>query len=666
MRINPAVEKNRQLMKKHGFLIQPAIIVLFSFILYGNTLNHKYALDDSIVITENQFTKKGIKGFSDIFTTDSFTGFFKTKKNLVQGGRYRPLSIATFALEYQFFGENPSVSHLINILLYALTGIMIWFTLIKLLEGFSIPLFQQSLPLFSALLFIFHPIHTEVIANIKGRDEILALLFSLIAMILAIKYTRKPKIHLIVLASLSFFLALLSKENAITFLILIPLALVLFENPGFKKITMVVLLLTTISMVYFIIRTNVSGGLKSAIPDELMNNPFLGVAGGQKYATIIYTLGMYLKLLVIPHPLTFDYYPFHIGIHDWNILIVMILFLYLGLILLSVYLMPKALHKKSVIRLLAFVVIYYLVTLFLVSNIPFNMGTFMNERFIYFSSLAYCIFIAWLIIALSAKFKKQKFFNLACLSFILLLYGYKTIDRNKAWKDNYTLFTTDVKTSKNSAKSNCSAGGAIYETAHTVADPRKKKQMLQTAAGYLKKAIDIHGKYADAWQLLGNVSYETGNYGYALDCYLKVFEINPNDAITWQNVEVVLNKYNPVDKKIQICERLLKIDPNRYGINYMLGNLYGKNKNNLPVAIEYLTKAYHINPNSFEVCKDLGVAFGLSEKFDTSLEWFNRAKNLNPDDADIYINMGITYHNMGDMNNANKCFKKGEELRLKE
>jgi tetratricopeptide (TPR) repeat protein len=129
---------------------------------------------------------------------------------------------------------------------------------------------------------------------------------------------------------------------------------------------------------------------------------------------------------------------------------------------------------------------------------------------------------------------------------------------------------------------------------------------------------------------------------------------------------VVLNKYNPVDKKIQICERLLKIDPNRYGINYMLGNLYGKNKNNLPVAIEYLTKAYHINPNSFEVCKDLGVAFGLSEKFDTSLEWFNRAKNLNPDDADIYINMGITYHNMGDMNNANKCFKKGEELRLKE
>ncbi|HJX70811.1 MAG TPA: tetratricopeptide repeat protein [Bacteroidales bacterium] len=650
-------------MKKQRFFVPPAIIILLTLILYANTLSHKYALDDSMVITENQFTKKGLSGIKEIFTNDSFTGFFKTRKDLVQGGRYRPLSLATFAVEYHFFGEKPFVSHLVNILLYALTGIMIWLILTKIPEDLPESAFQISLPLFTALLFIFHPLHTEVVANIKGRDEILALLFSLAAMNLAIKYTEKPKAHLIVLASLCFFLALLSKESAITFLILIPLALIFFKIAGIKKIVLITFFLTVAVLIYLIIRVNVIGGFKSVIPAELMNNPFLNASPVQKYATIIYTLGAYFKLLVFPHPLTFDYYPYHIGIQDWNPLTGIILVLYLVLLLLAVFLTLRGIRKKLLISLLAFAVIYYLLTLFLVSNIPFNMGTFMNERFIYFSSLAFCIILAWLIIALSMGFRSQGYFKMICLSVILLLYGYKTIDRNKAWKDNYTLFTTDVKTSQNSAKSNCSAGGVIYEASLSVTDLPGKEQMLRKASAYLRRAVSIHDKYVDAWQLLGNVSYEEGNYEQALDCYLKVFEINPNDTKTWQNVEVVLNKYDSIDKKILICEQLLQIDSSRYSINYILGNLYGKHKNDLPGAIKYLSKAYHINPQSFEVCKDLGVAWGLSGEFNQSVEWFRRALTLNPDDADTYINLGITYHHLGDVKKFNQYIKKGEELK---
>lgn len=652
-------------MKKQRLFIQPAIIVFFSIVLYSNTLTHQYALDDSIVITENQFTKKGFKGIRDIFTNDSFTGFFKTKKELVQGGRYRPLSMATFALEYQFFGEKPFVSHLINILLYMLTGLVIWIFLLRILKGSTDNVFSEFLPLFATLLFIFHPVHTEVVANIKGRDEILALLFSIVSMVLVIRYAEIPKIYLIFLASLCFFLALLSKENSITFLILIPSALILFKYPGLKKSSWIVLSLSITALIYFIIRMNVAGGLKSAVPDELMNNPFLHATPGERTATIIYTLGVYFKLLVIPHPLTFDYYPYHIGLQSWNPLILIILVLYLGLILISVYLLLRSGRNKILTSLLLFAFIYYLITLFLVSNIPFNMGTFMNERFIYFPSLAYCIFIAWFIIAISTKFRKQQFFRLACLSLILLLYGFKTIDRNKAWKDNYTLFTTDVKTSENSAKSNCSAGGIIYESSLSIKDVQKKKQMLQAASAYLRKALNIHPRYVDAWRLLGNVNYEKGDYLNALNCYLKVFEINPDDATTWQNTEVVLNKYDSIDKKILICEKLLQIDPDRFNINYMLGNLYGKHKGALVEAITYLSKAYRIKPGSYEVCKDLGVAYGLSGDLSASIKWFNRALKLNPDDADLYINMGITYYNLGDIEKAGQFIKKGEEMKKK-
>ena len=85
------------------------ILGAVSFLLYANTLGHDFALDDAIVITENVLTQKGIAGFSDLLTHDSFYGFFQVegKDQLVQGGRYRPLSLMMFALLVQVFGAAP-------------------------------------------------------------------------------------------------------------------------------------------------------------------------------------------------------------------------------------------------------------------------------------------------------------------------------------------------------------------------------------------------------------------------------------------------------------------------------------------------------------------------------------------------------------------------------
>ena len=109
------------------------IITVLCFVLYGNTLQNKYALDDTLVYTANTFTKQGFKGLHDIFAYDTFTGFFGKDKNLVAGGRYRPLSLVTFATEVEFFGDAPAISHFINILLYILTCILLFIVLDKLL-----------------------------------------------------------------------------------------------------------------------------------------------------------------------------------------------------------------------------------------------------------------------------------------------------------------------------------------------------------------------------------------------------------------------------------------------------------------------------------------------------------------------------------------------------
>ncbi|MEI7670233.1 MAG: tetratricopeptide repeat protein, partial [Pseudomonadota bacterium] len=230
--------KNKAFALSNYFPLKPmhcyGVIAALTFLLYVNSLWNDYTLDDSIVIKENMFTQKGFAGIKDILTSDVFVGFFKTEKNLVAGGRYRPLSVVTFAIEHQLFGDNASISHLINLLLYALTGIAIFLFLTRLFSQSKFN-FSNWLPLISALLFIAHPLHTEAVTNIKGRDEIMTLLFSVLAANYFLKYYDSQKKISLLIASVCFFAALLSKENAITWIAIFPLLFYFFRDFDFKK-----------------------------------------------------------------------------------------------------------------------------------------------------------------------------------------------------------------------------------------------------------------------------------------------------------------------------------------------------------------------------------------------------------------------------------------------
>ena len=106
------------MIKKNRFLL-PLILVLFVVGLYVNTISHEYALDDKMVIENNEYTQQGIKGIKKILTTDMMAGMFGEGAQIVQGGRYRPLSMISFAIEQSLFGGNPHISHVLNILFYA-------------------------------------------------------------------------------------------------------------------------------------------------------------------------------------------------------------------------------------------------------------------------------------------------------------------------------------------------------------------------------------------------------------------------------------------------------------------------------------------------------------------------------------------------------------------
>ena len=93
-----------------------------------------YVFDDGLVITENAFTTSGLAGLPEIFTQDAFVGALGDSGQ-VAGGRYRPLSVATFAVEWELFGEAPFVGHLVNVLIYALSVVLLY----RLIERHLLP-----------------------------------------------------------------------------------------------------------------------------------------------------------------------------------------------------------------------------------------------------------------------------------------------------------------------------------------------------------------------------------------------------------------------------------------------------------------------------------------------------------------------------------------------
>lgn len=492
-------------------------IALLGIILYVQCIPFGYVLDDKIVISDNAYTKQGIKGLGKIFTTESFEGYFKEQRNYVQGGRYRPLSIATFAIEQSISKDNYRLSHCINILLYILCGFLIYRFLL-----FFYPherKWWMSIPFVLTMLYIAHPIHVEAVANIKGRDEILALLFGMISAYYAVRSIKaESPIIPLVMMGLTYYLGVLSKENVLSFLGVIPVMLYLFHRSDYKRIGLIFSVLLAITIGYLIQRYAIIGFLINSEPvTDVMNNPFVGMNLGERLATIMYTLGKYLVLIIFPHPLTHDYYPYQIPIMNWGKPSVWLALLsYVAVTILAI--MRHRRHPH-----LSFGWVFYLATIFLVSNLVISVGTFMNERFAFIPSLG----LLWIGVHLLMQNGKQWIkpsIALAICGMIFAGYSVKTFTRVPVWESAMTLNRAAVKVSTNSARANSFMGTALFEQYKVTTNNQDKKRLLDEADIYVSKALTILPNYTSANVMAAGIAAETFKLDRDFDSLLDDFE----------------------------------------------------------------------------------------------------------------------------------------------
>jgi Flp pilus assembly protein TadD len=674
-------------MKKIHYLI----IVALALLCYANTLTLHYALDDRMVILESKHTLKGgWESVKAIFTEDTFSGYFGAENSIVTGGRYRPMSQLTFMIETQLFGKSirekigdlddyynlhkfeneqyfyetplPFVQHLMNLLYFILLCLLLYEVLSKIFPKYEGSKWFQSLTFIAVVLFAVHPIHTEVVANVKGRDEIFAMIGSFAALWCSLKYVDTRKYYWLIISFLAFSFGIFSKENTITFLAVVPLALFYYKNDNKRTsdyfITLIPLLLGSVFFIWA--RYKVLGGMMP--PDStgnILNNPYVNSTRAQQIATVLITWGIYLKLLFFPHPLTHDYYPHQIAITDFsNPLVWLIL---IGCIALVVYGIWN-LKKKSVP---AFGILYFIITFSIVSNLLFNVGTFMNERFVFMSSIGFTLIVGWWLYRLStAPAPALQKTAVGVTATICLFFGIKTFVRNFTWMDDFTLFLTDVKTSDNSIKCNISAGGSylqIWKKSH-------KERDKHNAYKYLDKALKLDDHALNAYLLLSELAILDENPELALQAARNAMLIDPEnpqgksllEAATHSQrahqldpVNELLNQ-GKVDEAWREVNKILEKEPDNVVAKNVKGNVLGRGYGRLDDAIKVFEEIVSEHPDFSSSWENMGICYAIKHDYANAERCLLHAHELSPDNDNIMLNLYFMYRDKGDMTNAEK------------
>ncbi len=622
----PAPQRAKHQYSLFDFRTQAIILAILSFVFYANTISNTYALDDMLVIVDNAYVQRGVAGIGDILTHDAYHSYMERRNggNALAGGRYRPLSIITFAIEQQILGvtvdptENVNVAadrtpeleltlqkdmhvrHFINVLLYTLLVIV----LLRFLRQVIFPN-DPLLAFMAVVLFTIHPLHTEVVANVKSRDEILSLLFISLTFIKAFKYRASNRTADLVWGCVFFLLALLSKEYAATLLVLLPLSFYMFGKDTPVKSLKGLLPYLAPFAVYMILRLLSGSEAMEGSERTIMNEPYLYASATQKVATIIMVLLNYIKLLIVPYPLISDYSFNQIPYTTLaNPVVWLSLIVHVGMIIAAGWFILKR-------HFLGFALAFYLLNLALIGNIFFNVGAPMGERLIFHSSVGFAILMGWLLYKLYEKGAPSiKAISGAIMAVLVLLCGYTTIARNPYWKNNTTLFLKDVQVAPNSALVNTNAGAACMILALHEDKDNKPADWLNKAIGFYTRTIAINPKHYFAYLNRGLCEFNLGRQALAVS--------------DWDTVRKYAPQTANLDRYLDIAGRYF----NEFGSKCL-----GENKKDS--ATFAFNKGVIAAPKSGEMWYKLGLACYQNGNYSEAIKALTQARQLMPQNTDV-------------------------------
>lgn len=648
-----------------SFLYRPffhlIVIGIVGLFVYSGTFNVPFQWDDIWHLTQD----------SIIQNPDNF--FAHTKGYEYNPRRY--IGYLTFALNYHWGGLHVVGYHVVNLAIHILNGVLVYFFVIltfrtpyfsgnpsrpplKLRGGEGGVISLQPIALFSALLFVAHPLQTQAVTYIVQRFASLAAMFYLLSIVFYIKGrlsdTKAGKLASFVLSFLCAALAMKTKEIAFT----LPLMIILFEFVFFKSsLKQKALVLFPVVLTLFIIPVSIMGAHeplgellsdmseKTRVQTEIPRWDYL--------MTEMRVITTYIRLIILPVNQNIDYdYPIY---HSLLTLPVFLSFLFLSALLaVALYLLYRSRRSESLenmirdegampgapipvpnpySRLIGFGILWFFIALSVESSL-IPIADVIFEHRVYLPSVGAFLSLTAGIFMMASKFRDRKVQKGAILFLALLIAGYSiaAYARNSLWKSRISLWEDTVKKSPLKARTHINLGSFAY-------DP---EGLFDKAIEQYRIAIGLSPNEPEAHSNLGIRYSKKGWMDKAIEEYRIVLQLKPDHVNTHNNLGNVFQSQGLTDKAVEQYETAIRIKPDFAEAHHNLGVAFMA-KGWDDKAIEQFLIATRLRPGFPDAHYSLGVAYAAKGWNDRAIEQLLIVVRLNPNDAEAHFNLANTY-----------------------
>jgi protein O-mannosyl-transferase len=508
-----------KLRTRAGMAVVLAAVALVSAALYLPSTRYSFVWDDDSLIVGNSLLAHSRP--AEIFAR----GFWAGSPEPATGSGaayYRPLVTLSFWLDQNVSHTNPHWFHLVNLLLYALAAAAVTLVLWELLHS-------GVWALLGGLLFAAHPSHVESVAFISGRTDIMLTLFTGIAAFAVLRSFRKHNRWWWLVVPPAFGLALLSKETAALFPLLVALAPLLVGVRYDRRYWL--LLLAT-----FAVLAGYLGLRAAAVPVPIPIGQGVGVWG--RLTVIANTLGLYIKVFFWPFEHRAKYPANDAFLVPTQHLLFALLFV------VSVPLL--ALKRRFAATLWGYA--WTIAFLLPVANIA-SIGPLAAERLLCLPSAGIImVLVTVLSRLLTFRVTTRKVAGTALAALVVLL-GADTMARSRIWRNNETLFTAMVREAPD-------APSAYANLADAIAGQRPDSALV-----LYNRSLRLDQGFVHAYIHAGILLSEKGDHRQAIHNLRLANELEPNSELAINDLGLAFTAAGEFDSALTTFDRAIAAHP---------------------------------------------------------------------------------------------------------
>jgi Flp pilus assembly protein TadD len=645
------------------------LIAVVGGIAYSNSFSVPFQFDDIFNIVDNP-------------VIHNINNFISSSKGYDYNPR-RYIGYLSLAMNYRAGGLAVSGYHAVNLAVHIINAGLVYFLILLTFrtpyfagdeecgmrnrENWTEdgrPAFQSLIALFSALLFVAHPLQTQAVTYIVQRFTSLAATFYLLSVVMYVKgrlSDRKTRMTTYYILSLLFaVIAMKTKEIAFTLPVIILMYEFFFFRSGLKK---KLLFLLPVLLTLVIIPVSIMGAHKplGEILSDLSEKTRVqtNISRWDYLMTETRVVTTYIRLIFLPVNQNLDYdYPISHSLSSPHVLLSF--FFLMSIFGCAVYLLHKAAAGRrnavgnngsasrsgrgatvetlegnipppgacgefpitGYYRLIAFGIFWFFITLSVESSIIPIADVIFEHRVYLPSAGAFVAITASVFVGarmLKGNRKRTERIVIATFALAIVLLTGATFLRNRVWQSETGLWEDVVQKSPENARAYNNLGYLMME-----------KGQSEKAAGYFARALQLRPGYADARNNLGVAYY---NLGY---------------------MDAAIAQFKAVESEVSS-------GPYAADARHNLGLAYIQ-KGMLDEAITEMTAALALTPGSAEIYNDLGMAYKKKGLPNEATGCFEKAVRLRPDYAGAHFNLGLMYNERGLKEEAERHLRKAHDL----